>query len=230
MRRILLLLLLLAGAAHAAPTQLNQIFITDTVPQGQASVIVQNTNTQTDQDPTVLQQPAPIVEFEAGITPHLEAGVDSGSANGNYAPQYNVKWRAVDEDYGHPAMAIGVATVGNNFSASPFVVFTRTLNYSQMRYQIFRAHHRNIKLRGRRLHAGLIQQNGTVEVMAGTDWEISDQFVATADWISGPQNFISLGGTLVASDTLSFSFAGLYSNSVSRVNGLLFQVSRQLKL
>src|SRR5206468_9040791 len=78
-----------------------------------------------------------------------------------------------------------------------FLVLSKTLNYGEIQYQKFRAHHRNIKLRGIRIHTGMLRTANAWRALVGTDVEVNDHFVAYADWISGTRNAVSLGGVLV---------------------------------
>src|SRR5262249_30836106 len=96
-------------------------------------------------------------------------------------------------------------------------------------YQKFRAHHRNIKLRGRRIHAGITHSQGRTLPLLGADWEISDRFVLYSDWISGGQNAISLGGVFVINTDNSIQASILYGNHEQRINGLLINYSRTFK-
>ena len=57
MRRVLVLVCLVPTAAHAAPTQLNQIPITDLVPVKQVSLQLQNGNTEVSGRSSVFHQP-----------------------------------------------------------------------------------------------------------------------------------------------------------------------------
>src|SRR2546428_14169458 len=100
----------------------------------------------------------------------------------------NVKWSPVREDYRIPALAVGAMQLGVGFSPNYFLVLSKTLNYQQIQYQKFRAHHRNIKLRGIRVHAGMLRATNAWRALVGTDIEVNDHFVVYADWISGTSN------------------------------------------
>jgi len=119
-----------------------------------------------------------------------------------------------------------MATVGPLFSPSYYLVVSRTLNYQQMQYQKFRAHHRNIKLRGRRLHAGITHGQGHTFPLLGGEWEMSDQFVLNSDWISGSPNSLSLGAAIIINTNNSFQVSFLYGNHEQRVNGFLITYYR----
>ena len=63
-------------------------------------------------------------------------------------------------------------------------MLSKTLNYGQIQYQKFRAHHRNLKLRGIRMHAGILRTGNAWRALVGTDVQVNDHLVAYADWIS----------------------------------------------
>lgn len=230
-RAIRLLLCLASGAAWGAPTALNTVPTADLVPLHQFTFSLQNGNTSVEASPTLIQQPRPLFQFQFGLSPALEGGVDVLPAHPprDYRPQFNLKWRMLTEDYSRPALGIGAAQVGAGFQPAYYLVASRTLNYRQIQYQIFRAHHRNIKLRGRRVHAGLTHSQGHTFPMLGTDWELSDQFVLYSDWISGAENAVSLGGVFVISSENSIQACVLYGNHEQRLNGLLINYSRTFR-
>jgi|GEM_PF-1442656 len=237
MRQSLVLIgsLAIGTAAHPAPTGLNTIPTADLVPSHQYTFTLQNGNSALSGDagPTLLHQPRPLFQWQFGMNPHLEGGVDAVPADspGDYRPQFNLKWKPMDESYRHPALGVGIAQVGSGFHASPsyYFVATRTLNYSQMQYQKFRAHHRNIKQRGKRIHAGVIRTPAGTFALVGTDLEQSDHFVFYADWISGSPNAVSAGGVYIMNPNNSITAAMLYGNHEHRLNGLLINYSRTLK-
>ena len=90
MRRVLVLACLVPTAAHAAPTQLNQIPTTDLVPVKQVSLQLQNGNTEVSGRSSVFHQPQllpqAVGERHARLDIHLdrfavdlEAGRHGGS-------------------------------------------------------------------------------------------------------------------------------------------------------
>src|SRR4029077_9866402 len=111
------------------------------------------------------------------------------------------------------------------FTPGYYLIASKTLNYEEIAYQKFRAHHRNIKLRGIRLMAG-IQGTGNVwRAMVGSDFEVSDHFVVTSDWISGAKNSVSLGGVVVINQHDSVQLALLHENDENRVlTGVILQL------
>jgi hypothetical protein len=226
-----LLLCSISAAARAAPTALNLIPTADLVPFHQITLSLQNGNTSLQDSPTLFHQPQFLPQLQFGLGPTVEGGIDAIPAHPprDYQPQFNLKWKPLAEDYNRPAVGIGVAQVGPGFSPSYYLVAGRTLNYQQIQYQKFRAHHRNIKLRGRRVHVGITHGQGRTFPMLGTDWEISDRFVLYSDWISGMQNAISLGGVFIINADNSIQAALLYGNHQQRINGLLINYSRTLK-
>lgn len=194
MRRLLVLLFLLPTVAQASPTGLNQIPTTDLVPFGQLSLQLGNNNTEVSGGSSVFHQPQPVPQSEFGLPWSMEAGLDVAPSNPphDYRPIVNLKWTAVHEDYFIPAVATGVSQLGVGFSPNYYVVLTKTLDYEQIQYQKFRAHHRNIKLRGIRLHTGVQYTSYAWQALVGTDIEVTDYFVIYADWISGAQSAVSL--------------------------------------
>src|SRR2546422_4319647 len=229
MRGVLVLACLLPTAAHAAPTMLNQIPTTDLVPVKQVSLQLQNGNTEVSGRSSVFHQPQLVPQSEFGLPGNIEAGLDVAPSDPphDYRPVMNLKWNPVREDYRIPALAVGAMQLGVGFTPSYFLVLSKTLNYQQIQYQKFRAHHRNIKLRGIRLHAGLLRTSNAWRALAGTDIEVNDHLVIYSDWISGARNAVSLGGVLVIDRQNSVQASLLRGNDEDRVSGVLVGLDRK---
>ena len=230
MRRALLSLLAAAwlavvpAVARAGPTGLTFIPTTDTVPWRQVNAVLQNTNTAIDGSDAFFHDFQPDTQLEMGLPYRLEGGVDVEPANppNDYRPNFNLKWRAVEESSWVPAAALGVSNLGPGFTPTGFLILDKTLNYDAIQYQKFRAHHRNIRLHGIRLHAGFAQVGEFSRAMVGIDAELSDHFVLWADWISGASNDLSLAGVVVIDSKNSGWIALLRQNDENRVSGILF--------
>jgi hypothetical protein len=231
-RRLLVVVILglLPMAAHAAPTGLNQIPTTDLVPLGQLSLQLQNSNTEISGSNSVFNQPQLSPQSEFGLPWSMEAGLDIApdDPSHDYRPILNLKWTALHEDYYVPALAVGVSQVGVGFSPTYYLVLSKTLDYEQIQYQKFRAHHRNIKLRGIRLHTGIQYTGYAWQALVGTDIELSDHFVIYADWISGSQNSVSLGGVIVINQHNSIQASLLRGNDQDRLSGLIIAITHTL--
>jgi hypothetical protein len=225
--RALLLVGLLPVLAQAAPTGLNQIPTPDLVPWQQLTLQTQNGNTEVSGDASVWRQPQVQGQSQFGLPWNMEAGLDVASSNSqqDYRPELNLKWVPVQEDYRIPAVAIGVFQLGVGFTPGYYLVASKTLNYAQIAYQKFRAHHRNIKLRGIRLVAGVQGTGNAWRAIVGSDVEVSDHFIVEADWISGAQNSVSLGGVLVINQHDSVTAALLRGNDQNRLSGVLLQLT-----
>src|SRR5262249_46080246 len=93
-RAIGLLLCLSSGVARGAPTGLNTIPTGDLVPVHHFTLSLQNGNTSVEETPTLIQQPQPVFQFQFGLSPALEGGMDLLPAHppGDYRPQFNLKW------------------------------------------------------------------------------------------------------------------------------------------
>ena len=227
-----MLAVLLPIAAQAAPTGLNQIPTTDLVPIGQLSLQLQNGNTEVSGPSSMFHQPAPVPQSEYGIPWRIETGLDVAPSNPphDYRPVLNVKWSPVHEDYRIPAAAVGALQLGVGFTPGYYLVLSKTLNYDAIQYQKFRAHHRNRKLRGIRLHTGLLYNGYTCEALLGTDIEVNDHFIFYADWISGAASSVSLGGVLVIDQHLSIQASLLRQNDEDRLTGVLVNVTHTFDL
>lgn len=223
MRVVIVLAALLPIAAQAAPTGLNQIPTTDVVPLHQLSLQLQNGNSEVSGPTSVFHQPQPVPQSEYGLPWNMEAGLDVAPSDPphDYRPLLNVKWSALHEDYRIPAAAIGALQLGVGFTPGAFFVLSKTLNYDAIQYQKFRAHHRNRKLRGIRLHTGILGTGTVWHGLVGTDIEVNDHFVVYADWLSGASNAVSLGGVLVVNQHLSFQASLLRGNDEDRLSGVL---------
>jgi hypothetical protein len=224
----LALFCLACASAGAAPTGLNTIPTPDLVPERQFNAVLQNTNTSLDDHPLVFEQPILLPQLQLGLNDHFEAGADMipGKTPGHYTAQLNLKYKPLWEDYDRPALGIGIVQPLTDFSPTYYLVVTRTLNIKAILNQRFRAHHRNIKLRGRRVHVGITRTPAGTFPMLGTDLEMSDQFVIYSDWISGSPNALTLGGVYVINDKNSLTASLLYANHEQRINGLLINYSR----
>ena len=100
----------------------------------------------------------------------------------------------------------------------------------QIQYQHFRAHHRNIKLRGIRVHTGIVYTGNAWRALVGTDIEVSDRFVIYADWISSASNAVSVGGVFVISQHDSVQASLLRANDQDRLSGVLIAVTHTFDL
>ncbi|TMB11829.1 MAG: YjbH domain-containing protein [Deltaproteobacteria bacterium] len=232
MRRALVLACLVPVAAQAAPTMLNQIPTTDLVPERQVSLQLQNGNTEVSGRSSLFHQPELVPQSEFGLPWNLEAGLDVAPSDPphDYRPILNLKWRPLREDYRVPAVALGAMQLGVGFTPSYFLVLSKTLNYQQIQYQKFRAHHRNIKLRGIRLHTGMLRTANAWRALVGTDAEVNDHFVIYADWISGAPNAVAVGGVFVIDRQNSIQASVLRGNVEDRVSGLLVGITHTFDL
>ena len=215
---------LVSGPAVAAPTGLNIVPTTDLVPPRQISISVQNANVALFGRHSLFHEPQPVPQIELGLPWELEGGLDVVPADppGEYRPQLNLKWRLLSEDYRRPALAVGAAQLGPGFTPAYFLVASRTINYEKIQYQRFRAHHRNIKLRGIRVHAGMMWSGDAWLGLLGADVEVDDHFVIYADWTSGAGNALSYGGAIVIDADDSITIALLHGNDEPRtLSGLL---------
>ena len=227
MRRALVLLCLLPAVARAAPTGLNQIPTTDLMPFKQLMLQLQNSNTEIRGDHSVFHRPTLVYQSEFGLPGRLEAGLDVQPANPphDYRPVLNLKWSPIREGSYNPAAAVGITQVGPDFDPNYFLVLSKTINYSQIQYQKFRAHHRNIKLRGIRLHAGVLGTRDVPRGFVGTDIELADRFVLYADWVSGREHAATLAGVVVIDQANSFQIAAFYGNHDQRIDGVLLTLT-----
>lgn len=215
--------ILRAASACAGPTGLNVIPTTDLVPFHQVNAVLQNGNTAIDGRGSVWDQPQPVPQVEIGLPWDFEGGLDAAPSDppDAYRPIFNLKRTMLTEGYYWPAVAIGALQLGPDFTPAGFLVASKTLNYDDIQYQKFRAHHRNIKLRGIRAHLGFMQVGELSRALIGTDIEVSDHFVIYADWMSGATNALSLGGVVVFNRTNSLILALLKENDQNRVSGVL---------
>jgi len=222
-RRRVVALLLTGGTAWAGPTGLNTIPTTDLVPYHQVSAALQNGNTTLRGNSSLLHEPEPVPQAQVGLPWNLEGGIDVVPEDRpeDYRPVLNLKWKPLPEGYRWPAVAVGVSQLGVGFTPNEFLVLSKTLNYDQIEYQKFRAHHRNIKLRGIRIHSGILRTASAWRALVGTDVEVSDHFVVYADWMSGSTNAVSVGGVVVIDREDSIQAALLRANDQDRVTGLL---------
>ncbi len=221
--------LLTAGRAAAGPTGLAVIPTTDLVRFRQVNAILQNGNTQIDGRHAFFHDLEPTPQIEAGLPHDVEAGVDVTPSNppNDYRPFFNVKWTMLAESYRVPAVAVGATQLGPGFTPAGFAVASKTLNYDAIAYQKFRAHHRNLRLRGIRVHAGFLEAGDRAHAILGLDAEISDHFVLWSDWISGAKNSLSLAGVVVIDAQNSLFVALLRENDAhgGNVTGILFNVT-----
>jgi len=228
----LLVAVVFGRAAYAAPTGLNQIPTTDVVPLRQVSLQVANGNSDLRGDDSVFHQPEIEPQSEFGLPWDIESGLDVAPANSpnDYQAVFNAKWSPLHEDYWVPAGAVGAMQLGNGFAPSYFLVLSKTLNYDQIQYQKFRAHHRNLKLRGIRLHTGVFYNGYVTQAMIGSDVEVNDHFIVYADWLSAASSAVSLGGVLVIDQHLSIQASLLRQNNEDRLTGVLVNITHTFDL
>ena len=227
-RRLAWVVLALATTpALAGPTGLTFVPTTDLVPFHQLNAVIQNANTTLDGKDAFFHDFQPDPQLEVGLPWRIEGGVDVLPANppNDYRPAFNLKWRPLEESYYVPALALGVSQLGPGFPPAGFVIADKTLNYDEIQYQKFRAHHRNIRLHGIRGHVGFMQAGQFSRAMLGVDVEVSEHFVVWADWISGAPNALSLAGVVVIDPQNSFFVALLRQNDENRLSGVLFNVT-----
>jgi hypothetical protein len=222
---VLAMVLVWRASAWASPTGLEQIPTAQTLAPQQVNLSLQNGNQSVTSDPTLVDQPLLLYQSEVGIVPDVEGGVDvvPSKPPGAYLPEANVKWKFLDEDDLRPAFAIGASQLGVGFAPAYYAVMTKTVNYESLEYQKFRAHHRNIKLRGFRVHAGIEYDGYAPRALVGTDLEINDYLVLSSDWISGSPYNASLGGSVVFDANNSLTLAGLIANAGRDHDGLFVQ-------
>jgi hypothetical protein len=232
MRRVLVLATLWPLVAQAAPSGLNQIPTTDVVPANHLTLQLQNGNSEASGSSSVFHQPQLVPQSELGLPWRVEAGLDVVPSDPphDYRPMLNLKWNPVAEDYYLPAIAGGATQLGYGFTSNYFLTVSKTLDYEQIQYQKFRAHHRNLKLRGIRLHAGVLRTGNAWQAMVGSDIEVSDHFVAYADWLSGSGNAVSLGGVLIIDHQNSVQAAFLRGNHQDRLSGLIVAITHTFDL
>lgn len=219
---------LFASPAWSAPTGLNVIPTTDLIAPRQLLVQLQNGNTEVRGDRSVWHQPQPVFQTETGLPWHMETGIDVAPASppGRYRPQFNLKWRPLDESDLWPAVAGVGQQLGPGFTPVYSLIATKTLNFAALQHQKFRAHHRNIKLRGIRFHAGIQRTFGDHwHALVGTDVEISDQLVFYGDWTSGAASAVTLGGVFVFDPENSMQLALFRGNNQNRLSGVLLALT-----
>ena len=225
---VTLLVGLVPVLAQAAPTGLNQIPTPDLIPFHQVSLQLVNNNTEVSGNASVWHEPQVEPQIQFGVPWRMEAGLDVMPSNPqqDYRPVLNLKWSPLEEDYYVPAGAVGITQVGPGFTPSYYLVMSKTLNYAEIAYQKFRAHHRNIKLRGIRLVAGAaVTSHDGWNALVGTDIEVNDHFIIQSDWISGARNSVSLGGVLVINQHDSVQVALLRENDQDRLSGVILQLN-----
>jgi hypothetical protein len=231
-RTVVVLLVLGRSLAWGAATGLNQIPTTDLVPENQILLQLQNGNFDVRGRDSMFHQPQLTPQSEIGLPWSLEGGIDVAPSDppDDYRPVMNLKWRPIDEDHLIPAAALGVSQLGIGFTPSYYLTLSKTLNYDEIQYEKFRAHHRNVKLRGIRLHAGVVGTDNVWKAMVGTDIEVNDWVVLYADWLSGASSSVSLGGIVILTVHTNLQVALLRENDQDRLTGLLLAVTHTFDL
>ena len=215
---------LASSSAVAGPTGLAVIPTTDLVRVRQVNALLQNGNTTVDGRHAFFRDVEPVPQIEVGLPWNIEGGVDVAPADppNQYRPLFNLKWTMLAEESRVPAVAAGVVQLGPGFTPGGFVVASKTLNYDAIEYQKFRAHHRNLRLHGIRMHAGFLQVGALPHAMLGCDVEISEHFVLWADWVSGAKNALSFAGVVIFDTQNSLFVALLRDNDENRLSGVVF--------
>src|SRR5262249_40339636 len=131
--RRLLLVGMLGRSAWAGPTGLTQIPTADLVPYHQLNAVLQNGNTDIRGDDSLVHEPEPEPQAEAGLPWNAEGGLDLAPEDGpkDYRPIVNVKWRALDEGYRWPAGALRAPQLGGGLAPTPLLLLPPTLHHPQ---------------------------------------------------------------------------------------------------
>lgn len=108
------------------------------------------------------------------LSSRLEAGVDIYDLSGENDYALNAKYLLQPETVKNPAVAVGIIDVGAGGAPSYYVVSTRTFG----------------KLRG---HGGGWRIDSANHTLAGLDYQITGKDYLLADWVSGDDNYATVG-------------------------------------
>jgi len=192
---------LTGSSAFAAPSGLNVIPTADVLPAGGVSLETEFTGA----DLPVDGECDGYLLAQVGLGGGFEAGVDR-CFDGSKGTWLNVKYRFSAESKGPPAFAAGIQNVGTGSDSQPYVAASKSLG-------------------GARVHFGMISIEDEVQGVLGLDRALSKQLTFQADYISGADNSVSIGGALLVGETLTLTAVRLISNSSSAENGYFLNVA-----
>lgn len=192
-----LLSIFICANALASPTGLNIIPTADVLAHGEANIGIQLNGGPTSSGYQFFNQ----FQTQLGIGDNIEFGYDVslGPVGGSF---WNAKYLLFPELRRRPALAVGLLSNVGLFDNPLYI--TSFITDGQAR-----------------IHAGLIQVDGTPRVMLG--WELwhNELLMLQADYISGPRTYSSFGLVYNWPNGISINIAQQMGNSTSAANAYL---------
>jgi hypothetical protein len=159
------------ASVEAYPTSNNYIPTADILEPGLARIELEN-----DAFPRLFskRRSQNYLLTQWGLSRRLEIGVDTYDFSNDGAYAFNAKFLALPETKRHPALALGIADVGNGLRPSTYAIATKSLATS-------------------RYHFGAWHNGGATVGMVGTDYKVNADLYLLADWTSGPSGYLTGG-------------------------------------
>jgi len=163
------LVVLLSLPAWACPTSLNLMPTADLLEPGTLRLGLEK-----DGYPRILgAECESYLQFQAGLTPRLEAGLDLYHYDGQTKPAVNAKYLLAQEGR-YPQVALGVSDVCQAIKPFWYIVLARDVGPA-------------------RLHAGAARAESTQCAILGAEFEWRSHLSLVADWRSGPEGYATAG-------------------------------------
>lgn len=202
---ILVVAFLAVPGVLAAPSGLNVMPTADVLDRWTVSIEAESSGTGTPWGDGCES----FALLQVGLGGGVEIGFDHCTSDPNQ--WLNVKWRVVDEAGEHPALAIGTQALDGTGRPQPFAVATKTLG-------------------GLRAHLGGVGIERKTRLMFGLDHSISDSLTLQADFISGDENTISYGASVLLTDSLWLTVARSVGNSAETGRGYIVNAALTLPI
>ena len=187
---------ILTAPAQACYTGLVSIPTAEVVEPGQYGLELQldGAFAQVNSDPR-------IINTELGLSPRFEGGVDSDlSKDTQTRALLNAKYLLLTKDKRHPALALGICSVGRHVSNTPYLVATQEFG-------------------GVRGHLGAARIDERDRWFIGVDHAVNDKLTLMADYTSGSDNFATIGGSYQFTDTFGIMAGAILPNSPGEDRG-----------
>jgi hypothetical protein len=180
--------LLLAQAAHCAPTGLNIIPTADVLDPGVVSLQTQSIGAGTPW----ASEAATAVLFEIGFGKGWEAGLDHPLDDPD--TWGNIKYRLWEETKARPALAVGLEAIGADIGIQPYVTAYKSFGPTRVHFGAFGVGRANIG-------------------MLGLDRPLTDRLTFQGDYLSSRNDALTYGLVFDVSSTVSLTVARVQANS-----------------
>lgn len=192
--------LIASASAFSTPTSLNVVPTAEVLDHGEGSLAVQFAGGPTSSGYTFFNE----LQTQFGLGHKIEVGYDQALPPSG--PSFwNAKYHIYDETRRRPALAVGLWSSTDGVRDPFYITAFKTDGEA-------------------RLHAGAIQEQGTLRLMLGWESRHREPLVFQADYISGPRMYASVGLVYNLPNGVWVNAAQLIGNSADAANMYLVVV------